>query len=213
MMQGILIAIEGIDGAGKTTQARLLAEWFRRRGDDVVLSKEPTTGPWGRKIRESAKHGRMSLEEEIKVFTLDRKEHVETLIAPSLAAGRIVILDRYYYSFIAYQGARGADPNELARASEFAPVPDVAFLLDIDPSTSLDRIASLRGDTPNHFETLTGLRKVRDLFLEIFESLEHGVVVDGDRPVDEVQRSMLDHLRRGTLAAKRPSGLSGSSVA
>ena len=94
---GILIAFEGIDGAGKTTQVDLVASFFERAGEAFVRSREPTDGPWGRKIKESAVNGRLSPAEELEAFTEDRKEHVRQLIAPALAAGKVILLDRYFY--------------------------------------------------------------------------------------------------------------------
>src|SRR6266550_1777 len=107
---GFLLVLEGIDGAGKSTLLHKLAEYCAGRGLAVVVSKEPTDGPWGRKLRESAQSGRLSLEEELELFLKDRAEHVKGLILPALSEGKVVLLDRYYLSTAAYQGARGADP-------------------------------------------------------------------------------------------------------
>src|SRR5437867_1133610 len=93
---GFLIAIEGIDGAGKTTQTQLLAGLLQDRGYEVVTTKEPTKGKWGTMLREKAKTGRLSPEEELNAFLNDRKEHIETIIRPNLEAGKVVIADRYY---------------------------------------------------------------------------------------------------------------------
>ncbi|HRZ34937.1 MAG TPA: dTMP kinase, partial [Candidatus Paceibacterota bacterium] len=107
---GFLLAIEGIDGAGKSVQAKAVAAVLLARGLDVVLTREPTRGPWGQLLRESAAKGRLSPADELKAFIEDRKQHVAELIRPSLEAGRIVITDRYYFSTVAYQGARGFNP-------------------------------------------------------------------------------------------------------
>ncbi len=133
---GILIVFDGIDGGGKTTQAKLLADILTAAGETVVLSKEPTDGPWGKQLRASATTGRMSLADELHAFTEDRKQHVTNLIAPALARGEIVILDRYFYSTIAYQGARGTVPHANARPggrSGRRPSPD-----RVKSSTALD---------------------------------------------------------------------------
>ena len=136
--RGIFIVLEGVDGAGKSTQVQLLGQAFSELGRDVVLSKEPTDGPWGRKLRESAAAGRMSLEDELEHFVKDRQQHVQELILPSLADGKVVIVDRYFYSTIAYQGVRGADRNEIKSTMvAFAPLPDIVFLIDIDPAISV----------------------------------------------------------------------------
>src|SRR5271168_4347864 len=101
---GFLIAIEGIDGTGKTTQAHHVQELLQSRKLVVIRTKEPTTGHWGQVLRDSALTGRLSLEEEVETFIKDRKEHVETKINPALKDGHIVIADRYYFSSMAYQG-------------------------------------------------------------------------------------------------------------
>jgi dTMP kinase len=165
---GIFAVFEGIDGGGKTTQIRMLARELRRRGEEPVLSREPTSGPWGRKLRESAATGRMSLEEELDAFVRDRAEHVRDLILPSLDAGKIVILDRYFYSTLAYQGARGADVDSVRRLMEERfPLPDIVYLLDLTPEQAVQRISESRGDRPNEFERLDSLRKAREIFLSL----------------------------------------------
>lgn len=164
---GWLIVIEGIDGAGKSTLVRQFEAHCRKLGLACVTSGEPTRGPWGRKLRRSMTEGRLTLEEELDLFLKDRAEHVETLIRPALARGDVVVLDRYYLSTAAYQGARGANPDWiLAENEKFAPQPDLVVLLDFDPARGLDRIHA-RGDAPNTFEELEPLREVRRIFLAL----------------------------------------------
>ena len=91
---GFFVVIEGIDGAGKSTQAKLLGERLTARGQKVVLSREPTMGQWGKRLRESAQTGRLSIEEEVELFLKDRREHVNELILPRLREGCVVIVDR-----------------------------------------------------------------------------------------------------------------------
>lgn len=156
---------EGIDGAGKTTQVRLLDERLRREGYDVVCLKEPTEGPWGQKLRQLARHGReqVSPVTELEWFLQDRREDVEQNIQPALARGQIVLLDRYYFSTIAYQGAMGLDPEEIrVRNEAFAPPPDLLFMLDILPEIGLQRVRH-RGEV-SHFERLEYLQRVAVLF-------------------------------------------------
>jgi dTMP kinase len=167
MAKGLLIVIEGIDGTGKSTQARRLGEWFASKGREVVLSREPTDGPWGKKLRESAASGRLSPEDELQYFLKDRRQHVEEKIAPALAGGNVVILDRYYFSTMAYQGARGFDPTEIRRLNEeFAPVPDLLLILDLDVESAHQRIGH-RGDSTNEFEKRENLERCRDVFLSL----------------------------------------------
>ena len=164
---GFLLVLEGIDGSGKSTLARQLAGWLRGRGREVVTSREPTDGPHGTALRQSARTGRLSLEAELDLFLKDRAEHVTTLISPALARGAVVILDRYYFSTAAYQGARGLDPQAIVAANEkFAPIPDLVLLLDLDPADGAARIRR-RGDVPDDFEALDYQREVRRIFLAL----------------------------------------------
>jgi dTMP kinase len=161
---GLLVVLEGIDGTGKSTVAAMLAQWCGERGLACVLSREPTNLSHGRKLRESMETGRFSLEEELELFRLDRKEHVERSIGPALAENHIVILDRYYWSNAAYQGARGADVGRIIAANEaIAPVPDLILFMDIEVKESIARIHG-RGDAPNDFEGREYLEKVRAIF-------------------------------------------------
>ncbi len=163
----MFIVIEGIDGTGKSTQAKLLAAHLTSLGRTVILSREPTDGPWGTLLRNSASTGRLSPEEELETFLKDRRQHVEEKIAPALSAGHTVILDRYYFSTMAYQGARGFDPQEIRRRNEaFAPVPDLLIILDLDVGSAIERIG-VRGDTANEFEQRASLARCREIFLSL----------------------------------------------
>ena len=164
MSSGHLIVFEGIDGTGKSTQTRRLVEWLREQGHRVVLSREPTDGPYGTRLRQSATTGRLSAEEELQLFLQDRREHVETLIEPALAAGEIVVLDRYYFSTMAYQGVRGFDPREIRRVNEeFAPVPDLLLVLDVPLDVALERVGVRDGEL-NAFEQREALAKCQAVF-------------------------------------------------
>ncbi len=165
MAPGLLIVIEGIDGAGKTTQARALLRRLRRRGFACRYFREPSRGRWGREIKRLAlTAGSMTPEEELALFVRDRRENVARNIRPALRAGRIVVLDRYYYSTIAYQGAKGIDPERIRRIHEkFAPRPDLVFILDLGAETGLARIAGRR-TRDALFERASYLAKVRRIF-------------------------------------------------
>lgn len=186
---GLLIVLEGIDGTGKSTQAKRLGAWFEAQGREVVLSREPTDGPWGRKLRESAATGRLSPGDELEYFLKDRRQHVEDLIRPALEAGKVVILDRYYFSTMAYQGARGFDPAEIRRRNEeFAPQPDLLVILDLDEDVALGRIGA-RGDTANEFEKREALQRCREIFLSLKDE-SFARVIDSAGSLEEVAAAM-----------------------
>lgn len=185
MHHGLFIVLEGIDGTGKSTQARKLGEWFESLGREVVLSREPTDGPWGKKLRESAASGRLSPQDELQYFLNDRRQHVDEKIAPALAAGKVVILDRYYFSTMAYQGSRGFDPAEIRRMNEeFAPIPDLLLILDLDVLTAHTRIGH-RGDSVNEFEKRESLERCREIFLSL-KNEPFVRVIDSDADAEEV---------------------------
>lgn len=200
---GLLIVFEGIDGAGKTTQAHMLKHELERAGLEVVISKEPTDGPWGQRIRKSAATGRLPLDEELHAFVEDRKEHVRDLIWPALTAGKVVILDRYYYSTMAYQGQRGADVDGIKEAMlEVAPIPDMVVLIDLDPNVSMLRIAESRGDIPNEFEKVESLSTVRTIFNQIAEADGRVWKLDGSLSIDAVHTTIIQILVGGPLSEK-----------
>lgn len=185
----MFIVIEGIDGTGKSTQAQQLAAWLREQGREVIVDYEPTLGVHGRKLRDSFVNGRLAPEEELELFLADRREHVEQVIAPALAEDKTVILDRYYFSNMAYQGAIGFDPAEIRRRNEaFAPVPDLLFILDLDVDTALSRIGG-RGDTANEFEKRENLERCREIFLSLRDE-PFARVIDTCGTMDEVQASI-----------------------
>jgi dTMP kinase len=199
--RSILVAVEGIDGAGKTTQVEMLARALRAVGLDPILSKEPTNGQWGQKIRDSAMNGRLSLEEELHAFINDRREHVQGTIQPALDEGKVVILDRYFYSTIAYQGSRGANvPALQAEMETMFPTPDRVFLLDLDPTLAIHRIFHSRKEAPNEFERVESLVRVRD----VFNSLKGPITrVDGGMSIASVHQEVMKAFIEGPLKTKR----------
>lgn len=197
---GTLIVVEGIDGAGKTTQVRLLQQALLQCGTDLVCSREPTDGKWGRMIRKSSITGRLSLPDELQAFINDRQEHTSRVIRPALERGAIVLLDRYYFSTIAYQGSRGADVAELTQQMrDLFYQPHTVLLVDADPVVTLQRIRETRGDIPNEFERIDSLTAVRDIFLQLAAHDASIRVLDGHRSVDEVHYAIVKILSEGVL--------------
>jgi dTMP kinase len=188
---GLLVAFEGIDGAGKTTQLGLLASSLEERGWRVLRTKEPTDGPHGRRLRSSAKTGRLPAHEELELFLQDRAEHVEQVIRPALDRGEAVLVDRYVWSTAAYQGARGLDPAAILERNAGFPIPDLVVLLDVDPRVGLARVRA-RDERENLFEQLDALTEARRIFLSLVAPPV--VRVRGDRAIAEVAEEVLNAL-------------------
>lgn len=192
LFSSMFIVFEGIDGTGKSTQVKLLAEAFRAKGREVIASKEPTDGPHGTCLRKSAETGRLSAQEELDLFHLDRREHVETLINPALTRGAVVILDRYYFSTMAYQGIRGFDPRDIRKINEkFAPAPDIVFILELNLDTALSRIG-IRDGQANEFEQRDALQKCHDVFASLQDEFVRRI--DAGRSPAEVHKEISHYL-------------------
>jgi dTMP kinase len=201
LARGVLVAIEGIDGAGKTTQVELLHGRLAGAGLDVVRTKEPTTGRYGRMLRESATTGRLPAAQELELFIADRREHVDALIRPALADGQVVIVDRYYFSNAAYQGARGMDPQAIVAANEqFAPLPDLLVLLRISTELSQQRIAARGDGSGNLFEQVDALRRAA----AIFDQIDRPFVlrIDGGGPRESIHDEIVRALERGPIGRR-----------
>ena len=209
---GLFVVFEGIDGTGKSTQLHLLAEKLRQLGYAVVATREPTDGPYGRKIRELfVDRGAASREEELDLFIADRDQHVKEVITPGLADGCVVICDRYYLSTIAYQGANGMDPDVIMKKNEDFPVPDLAIILEMEPTQGIKRIRKQRNEDPNTFEEEANLRKVAD----IFAHMQQGYIerINGSDSIEDVQRHVFEAVTE-ILVRKtgRPVGSRGESA-
>lgn len=203
LSRGLLVVFEGIDGSGKSTQAASLTRRLKRRGYGVVSLREPSRGPWGRLIKKLARDpDSLTAGEELALFILDRRDNVARNILPALRRGLVVILDRYYYSTMAYQGARGINPEHIRRLNErFAPRPDVVFILDLGPAAGLARISSRR-TRDELFEQESYLVRVARLFRS-FRG-RHVVHIDGRREKRELSREVAERTER-LLAKKRVS--------
>lgn len=189
----MLIAIEGIDGSGKSTIANYLKEELEKEGFRVVVYKEPTNSVHGQKIRQSF-NNRLDAHKELELFLLDRKHDVEKNILPALKKGYIIVMDRYYYSTIAYQGARGIDIDKIKKMNEkIAPKPDLVIILDVKPEIGIRRIKE-RGDKPNKFEDLEYLEKVRKIFLELKD--DNIVIVDANKNIEFVKNEVLRVIKK-----------------
>jgi len=179
-LRGRLVVFEGIDGTGKSTQIALLAQYLRARGIEVATDCEPTRGPWGMKVREASLSGeRLGIDEEIECLLQDRREHVRDFIEPALEKGVWVLLDRYYLSMMAYQGASGAHVEDIREWNEaFATIPDVAFWLDIPVEQAVERI-NARGNGHDAFENEPFLQACADIYSRMEMPWLHRIEADG----------------------------------
>ena len=165
-MIGVLVNLEGIDGCGKSTQSKLLREKLEDEGEKVVVLKEPTKRPHGQKLWDVLHGKRKATNEEIlELFVLDRIQHVEEKIQPALDDGTVILMDRYYYSSMAYQVAGGIDVEEIRKKHVFAPKPDVVLIFDLPVSIALERVKG--HSNADEFEKEEHLEKVREAYLDL----------------------------------------------
>jgi len=194
--RGTLIAFEGIDGSGKGTQLRLLYDWLDNRDIPVIRLAQPSDSMAGRILRELAvRNQRLNPDVELSLFIRDRREQARSTILPFLGRGYTVLLDRHYLSSVAYQGARGLDPEEiLKRNLRVAPEPDLTFLIDVDPSIALDRIERTRNT--DAFERYDYLTSVRMLYLEWADRLKNVLRIDGNTGETDIHFIICSTVRR-----------------
>ena len=192
--EGRFITFEGIDGSGKSTQARRLAATLEARGLPVVLTREPGGSPGAEEIRRLLVEGdphRWSAETETLLFTAARRDHLERTILPALRAGRTVVSDRFADSTRVYQGAVRADARALVdtlHALMIGREPDLTFVIDMDPATALSRGLARRSGEDRFEEFGPEFQaRLRDGFLALARANPgRCILIDGNRPEDEV---------------------------
>jgi len=186
----VLIVFEGIDGSGKTTQARMLHNALLERGYHVVFLHEPTDSPYGNLIRKKLKSGDYTPMELYELFLKDRMINAGR-IRNYISEGKIVIMDRYYISTIAYQGAQGIPISKILNDHSSLPTPNMIFILDIDPKIALSRIKP--EDT---FEAIDFLEKVREIYLripKILASIKCNIyIIDASKEPLKIHREVLE---------------------
>jgi len=196
---GLFVTFEGVEGSGKTTQARLLLEHLKGRGVPAVLSREPGGTPIGEKLRavllDTGQAGMLATT-ELFLYLASRAEHVARVVRPGLERGQVVISDRYTDASVAYQGGgRGLGwevVEPLNRLAVSGVKPDITFLLDLDPELGLARLAGAKDRAPRdriEREAVEFHRRVRAAYLEAAErEPERFVVLDGRRDTAEIAR-------------------------
>jgi len=204
MSKGLFIVFEGIDGAGKSTLARLLAEALEREGKQVYITAEPTPLPSGRALREVLGGKVKKTPCEIALmFAEDRVAHNkdgEIGIEKLLADGVCIICDRYYYSSLAYQGSQ-CDYEWVRSLNTRCPEirhPDLCIFLDLTPTESMKRIMSANRDGTEIYETEEILAKVRDTFMKVLDDMKQEdriAVIDASRDIDTIAADILAAVR------------------
>ncbi len=207
MRKGLFISFEGIDGSGKSTQARMLADRLRAAGRDAVLTREPGGSKGAEEIRALVLQGdpdRWSPETELLLFTAARRDHVEKTIRPALEAGRTVICDRFADSTRLYQGSSRGDLRGVVDQLHRLMIglePDLTIIIDMDPAKGLARALS-RQTADERFEGFGEdlQQKMRAGFLDLAREFpDRCVVIDGDRPAEAVADAV-EALVQGRLA-------------
>jgi dTMP kinase len=195
----MFISFEGLDGCGKTTQARFLARALEETGAEVVLTREPGGTPLGEQIRDLVLHGdHVAPWAEAALYAAARAQHVEELIRPALARGATVVCDRYVDSSVAYQGAGRELGVEEVLALNLTAVggllPDLTFLVEIDIETALARVGD-KGDRIERAEAAFWPRVVEAYRTLAARFSERYVVVDGRQGIDEIAAEIRDRVR------------------
>ncbi len=185
-MKGKFISIEGIDGCGKSTHVKLLMRWLRSHGRKVVITDEPTNDVIGRVIKRVLRGElKLPIAAEALLFAADRVQHISDVIEPALKAGKVVLNERYVYSSLAYQSARGLPMNWISSINKYVLRPDLGILVDVPAKIAFARIKSSR--KLDEFERNPRLQqRVRRNYLRIAKR-EGLKIVNGTRSRDEVQ--------------------------
>jgi len=214
------VVVEGLDGAGTTTQTRLLVEQLIADGHPAVRTREPSDGPIGMLIRQmlgrrvvspDGEGGFEAVDRDVLalLFAADRLDHLDTEVAPALEDGRIVVSDRYYHSSFAYQAEtdeqRGTlDTDWVRRLNERALEPEVTLFLEASPDVCLDRLRR-RGqrDIYENREELEALhRRYQAVVDELVADGERVMRVDAERPIQQVHETIIEHVRSAVVSTE-----------
>jgi len=206
---GILVDIDGMDGAGKSTQVDMLGQYYTGMGIPHYITKEPSEGEFGLLLRQKLKDPTTDPVIDALLFAADRVDHCNREIRPHLQAGELVITDRYLLSSLAYQcvqmrindPSRGSsDASRLQwiwDINQFHIEPNVIFYIEIQPETAIERIAAARNiEDAEKFEKLDFQRKLRDKFIYLANNLmrPHIIRIDGEQPADCVYTQIINEL-------------------
>ncbi len=191
-MRGKLIVIEGIDGAGKTTIAKYVVDLMISKGIKAIYTREPYDSQIIKLLESKGKE--LGAVMEALLLAADRYLHIHEVIRPHLEAGYYVICDRYHYSSLAYQGARGADVNWIKTINFFVIKPDISIYLDVSPEVGLSRLSKDLKRRLRYLEDIELLQKVRSNYLKLVKSKEL-LYVNAERPLDEVKINVVNIIK------------------
>lgn len=198
MKKGIFIVVDGIDGSGKSEIVKMLHNYLfsKNKKYRLLATREPTDGIYGEKIRQmlrEEKNPKSNGKKMTELFVKDRQEHLKNTIEPFLKKSskhelNIVLCDRYYYSTIAFQSAQGIDTKNIIAKNKSFRKPDIAFILDVEPSIALKRIKYRKKEK---FEQLDFMKKIRKNFLKLPKLLRDNIrIIDSSKPLKNVFESV-----------------------
>ena len=194
MKKGIFIVVDGIDGSGKSEIVKMLHNYLfsKHKKYRILTTREPTNGNYGKRIRQILKKEKdpgVNSKKLVELFIKDRKEHLKNAIIPFLKKSNkhelnIVLCDRYYHSTIAFQGAQGLNIKDLIAKNKSFRKPDIAFILDVEPSLALKRIAYRKKEK---FEQLEFMKKIRANFLKLPKLVNDNIkIIDSSKSLKDV---------------------------
>jgi len=201
--KGFLFVLEGIDGSGKTCACGEILKKLQVDGYDAIRLREPTLeSEWGKEIRDRSPAGELSPEEELDLYSKDRKWHIANRINPALEDGKVVLMDRYFFASGAYQSTvldlHWSEILRLNRTELSAPEPDIVFVLDVPADIGLERATGRTGKANLQFEKLDRLIKVRQNYLEMVEQ-DNGTfkVINACQTLELVVNEVYNHIIQG----------------
>jgi len=200
-MSGLFLSLDGVDGAGKSTQVARLIAWFKRQGRTVISPRDPGSTALGEALREILLHRQeipLSMTSEMLLYMASRAQLVREVIHPVLAAGQVVIADRYLLANVVYQGCAGGENVEhiwqVGSIATGGLMPQLTFILDVPVEVALGRLS--RGLDRLESRGPEYMRLVRDGFLQQAQRLgDAAVIIDANRSPDEIHAAIISHLR------------------
>lgn len=190
----MIIALEGLDGSGKSTIIEMLSRKLREEGILVFVTSEPTNGPIGQIIKEYLMKERVrNVKMEALLFAADRLWHLNNIMEPALRSGKIVITDRYKYSSIAYQTTSKEEEDWVREINRYVPDADLAFFIDVPPDVCIRRLIKVRRKR-SIMESLENLRKVYERYLEMVKKGEL-IKIEGSKTIEEIVEEIVKKVK------------------